>query len=147
MDRNSPTSRPQASPRWLQREVFRPRPAPLSRTAPRAARPLLGCLSSGPGLGCLGLGPFGLIQATVRSSSEEGKVGAGRAHRGRQPSVLVAPETWRQARQRLAMSMMATRDAGGGSAWGGDDKGRRREAGSKGREAGGEGREERGEGG
>lgn len=50
--------------------------------------------------------------------SEE-KVGAGRARRGRLRSVLIAPETWRQARQRLPMSMMATRDTGGGRAGGG----------------------------
>lgn len=71
--------------------------------------------------------------------SEE-KVGAGRARRGRLRSVLIAPETWRQARQRLPMSMMATRDTGGGRAGGGGgvDKGRRREAGCEERGAGGE---------
>lgn len=92
-------------------------------------------------VGALGPGACVPIRAVVRSSSGE-TAGAGRARGGRQPSVLVAPETWRQARQRLPMSLMATRDSGGGSA---GRRGQPRGAGA-GRAASGEVGGERGRG-
>lgn len=79
------------------------------------------------------------LTPTTAHSSGEGPVGAGRAHGGLQPRVLVALETWRQARQRLPRSVMATRDTGGGRPGGWRIKGAGAGRAAR-REAGGEGK-------
>lgn len=80
----------------------------------------------GQGTRHLGLGTFTPMKSTVRAPLVSGH--AGREWTEQQQSVLDAPETWRQKRKRLPMSMLGTRDARGGRAGGRGYKARRREA-------------------